>query len=127
MTEQWGVAANVKAPGTKHFVAGAKVWILGRYWGDGGERTYVYGRHRGGGRYITVVMRTRRLENCRADFLRGHGVESNHWVKWGNAAFPTKDEAAVAAASWAWNVEYWAAGKDTRKTMLDSEVCPWTS
>lgn len=29
----WGVAANIAEPGTKHFAAGAKVWVSLPQWG----------------------------------------------------------------------------------------------
>lgn len=80
----WGVAANVtrdgyvrqggesKRPGAKHFVPGAKVWVLPIQWGDGGEHRYVVGvRRRTGGReLIRVVMRADRLVNFRLEAVR---------------------------------------------------------
>lgn len=74
----FGIAANVKQEigrgeggldiqrGTKHFAAGAKVWVLPPRWGDGGEQVGVVGRHRGSrGPYILLVMPRRHLENFR--------------------------------------------------------------
>ncbi|WP_194894374.1 hypothetical protein [Catenulispora pinisilvae] len=74
----FGVAANVRRElgrgdggldiqrGTKHFAAGAKVWVLPPSWGDGGVQVGVVGRHRGSrGPYILLVMPRRHLENFR--------------------------------------------------------------
>jgi hypothetical protein len=71
---EWCVVANVKpeafgrasSPGTRHFVAGAKVWCLDWFWGMGGERLRVLGRHRGSHDLVTLVMFTRYLTNWRA-------------------------------------------------------------
>lgn len=73
----WCVAANVVDvvkrglqrtdwTGTKHFTGGTKVWCWPIIWGDGGERLNVVGMHRGGGRFITIVMDSRDLTNWRA-------------------------------------------------------------
>lgn len=97
MDERWGIAANVRAPGTKHFVTGTKVYMAGMLWGDGGERVYVYGRHRGGGRYIKVIVASKTLENFRPVLWQGHKVERADLDR---ALFPTKEEAAVSAAAW---------------------------
>ncbi|HWS32451.1 MAG TPA: hypothetical protein VN408_06885 [Actinoplanes sp.] len=75
----WGVVANVsrdvftrqrtgrRRPGTRHFVPGAKVWVLQISWGDGGQHRYVVGVRRGtGGRgFIRLVMNTDFLVNYR--------------------------------------------------------------
>lgn len=74
----FGIAANVKRElnrgeggldiqrGTRHFAAGAKVWVLPPRWGDGGDQVGVVGRHRGrSDRYILLVMPRRHLENFR--------------------------------------------------------------
>jgi hypothetical protein len=49
---EWCVIANIKAeafgratsPGTKHFVAGTRIWAVAWYWGQGGENVRVLGR-----------------------------------------------------------------------------------
>jgi len=74
----YGVAANVRREvargeagldiqrGTKHFAAGAKVWVLPPHWGDGGEQVVVVGRHRGSrGPYVKMVLPADRLKNFR--------------------------------------------------------------
>lgn len=74
MDGEWSVIANVKpeafgratSPGTKHFVAGTKVWAVDWYWGMGGERLRVIGRHRGSSQLILLTMRTDYLTNWRA-------------------------------------------------------------
>ncbi|GAA2619195.1 hypothetical protein SMC26_31790 [Actinomadura fulvescens] len=73
----WGVVANVVQErlagpdlevrrGLKHFAAGAKVWVSLPFCGDGGERLYVVGRHRGSHRYIRIIIESRHLEHARA-------------------------------------------------------------
>ena len=74
MDSEWAVIANVKpeaygratSPGTKHFVAGTKVWAVDWYWGMGGESLRVLGRHRRSPRLILLTMETDRLTNWRA-------------------------------------------------------------
>lgn len=74
----FGVVANVRREtaqgeggleirrGTKHFSGGAKVWVLPPRWGDGGEKLYVVGRHRGNrSGYIRIVIGIEHLENFR--------------------------------------------------------------
>jgi len=85
----WCVAANVRpeaygnasSVGTKHFKAGALIWVVTGYWGDGFSRIHVLGRHRVSNRFITIVQEAARLTNFRAKpayhpavipFLRDH-------------------------------------------------------
>jgi hypothetical protein len=71
---EWAVIANIKpeaygkatTPGTKHFVAGTKVWAVDWYWGMGGEAVRVLGRHRGSHHLILLTMENERLTNWRA-------------------------------------------------------------
>src|SRR5215203_3339373 len=56
--EAWG---NATSPGTKHFRAGAIVWITRLRW----DRLDVIGRHRVSKRFITVIEETARLTNWR--------------------------------------------------------------
>lgn len=73
----WALVANVVnerlfgpdgdlRSGTKHFVAGAKVYYHRGYWGMGGEQVLVTGHHRGSKRLVSVVMARRHLHNWRA-------------------------------------------------------------
>ena len=88
---EWSVIANIKAeafgratsPGTKHFVAGTKIWAIDWYWGQGGESVRVLGRHRGSPRLIVLTMASDHLTNWRAkltyhphviETLRAHGA-----------------------------------------------------
>jgi hypothetical protein len=69
----WCVVANVVAeafgnassPGTKHFRAGALVWVTRGYWGEGARIT-VIGRHRGSLRFVAIVEDIARFTNWRA-------------------------------------------------------------
>ena len=77
----WCVAANVvferpcgsggavKKQGTKHFTPGSKVHVFHFFWGMGGERVTVVGRHRKSKRYITLVMSSKHLANWRAELV----------------------------------------------------------
>lgn len=74
---EWCVIANVKpeafgratSPGTKHFVAGTKVYCVDGYWGTGGERVRVLGRHRGGRELVLLATRTDYFTNWRAKLV----------------------------------------------------------
>lgn len=55
--------------GTKHFAPGAKVYVFDFYWGTGGEKVTVVGRHRKSGRYITLIMPAAYLANWRAELV----------------------------------------------------------
>jgi hypothetical protein len=73
----WCVVANVVAvdgpdgqrsgrTGTPHFWAGTKVWVLPPQWGDGGEKVFVVGRHRGRpGGVVRMVIGRRALTSFR--------------------------------------------------------------
>src|SRR5512138_3692439 len=74
---EWCVIANVKpeafgratSPGTKNFVAGAKVYCVDWYWGQGGEAVRVLGRHRGGRGLVMLVTRSEYFTNWRAKLV----------------------------------------------------------
>ena len=77
----WCVVANVaqetaQGPGgleiragTRHFAAGAKVWVLPPQWGDGGGKLLVVGRHRGSNRLIRLVVQRRHLTGFRVRMI----------------------------------------------------------
>ena len=77
----WCVAANVlmergygpggaeKRRGTKHFAPGAKVFVFYFFWGMGGERVTVIGRHRKSRRFIRLTMPAKHLANWRAELV----------------------------------------------------------
>ena len=72
----WLIAANVveernfgeggleTRQGTKHFRAGAKVFIVGAHWGMC-ESLIVIGHHRASGRYVQMTLPKRHLVNLR--------------------------------------------------------------
>jgi len=82
----WCVAANVvmerpygpggveKRRGTKHFAPGAKVYVYGFFWGMGGERVTVMGRHRKTHRFIQLNMNAKHLANWRAELVHSPAV-----------------------------------------------------
>jgi uncharacterized protein (TIGR02996 family) len=63
-----GPGAGVRR-GTKHFAPGAKVHVINFYWGMGGERVRVVGRHRKSKQYITLDMSAAYLANWRAELV----------------------------------------------------------
>ena len=62
--------------GIKHFAAGAKVWVLPRQWGDGGEQVIVAGYHRGtrGRGIVRMVVPPRHLTNFRVQAVYSPAV-----------------------------------------------------
>src|SRR5258706_11288793 len=54
--------------GTKHFAPGAKVYVLGFFWGSGDDLTVV-GHHRRSNRYITLSMTSHHLVNWRVELV----------------------------------------------------------
>lgn len=79
-TTVWAAVGNVKDPGmigpeggqprrgTKHFRAGAKVFVIDAYWGTLGTVT-VIGHHRKSGRVICIDLPTKHIENPRAKLV----------------------------------------------------------
>lgn len=73
----WFVVANMRpepfglatSPGTKHFVAGAKLHCVNWMWGMGVETVVAVGRHRGGSQLVEVLLPTARLTNFRAKLV----------------------------------------------------------
>ena len=53
-------------PGTKHFSPGTKVYCDSAHWGDGWEKIYVLGRHRGSKEWVRIVTPFKCLHNFRA-------------------------------------------------------------
>lgn len=95
--------------GLKHFAAGAKVWVLPPQWGDGGEKVFVIGRHRGRGpaRLARLVVDRCHLRNYR---VRGVYSPSVHreltrpWQHWGDHALRLwESRELVAATADRWN------------------------
>jgi hypothetical protein len=76
MERDYGPRGAEKRSGTKHFSAGAKVYILYHFWGMGGEQVTVVGRHRGSHRYVTMTIASKWLTNWRTQL-----VYSPHMIK----------------------------------------------
>ena len=62
--------------GTKHFRGGAKVYIVGAYWGMC-ESVIVIGHHRASGKYVQMTLQKRYLENLRMKLCCPKDGESN--------------------------------------------------
>lgn len=69
MERECGPGGIEKRSGTKHFPAGSKVYILHHFWGMGGERVTVVGRHRGSHRYVTMTISSEWLANWRTELV----------------------------------------------------------
>ena len=115
----WCVVANVAGRtrhgpggqeiqrGLRHFVAGAKVWVLPPQWGDAGDSVIVVGRHRGAARrgYVRVVIQRRHLTTFRV-----RGIYRPAVLRVATAPWPTprvaprlwesRDEAEQRAQWW---------------------------
>ncbi|TDD92630.1 hypothetical protein [Actinomadura rubrisoli] len=105
----WGVAANVVQErlagpdlevrrGLKHFAGGAKVWISLPFSGDGGERLYVVGRHRGSHRYIRIIIQSCHLEHARAKAVYSPAVHRLLAEPVARMLFDSEEDAADWAA-----------------------------
>jgi tRNA-binding protein len=76
----WAAVGNVKDPcmigpdggqpqrGTKHFRAGAKVFVIDAYWGNPGTVT-VIGHHRKSGRLLCIALPAKHIENPRTKLV----------------------------------------------------------
>jgi len=115
----WSVVANVKKEipygpggseiksGLKKFKAGAKVHIVGAYYGMA-ESITVIGQHRQSGKYISCTIKANTVENLRAKKIYSKSIldllknGENHNA--GGKGFPTKEKAeqvAMTIANWA--------------------------
>lgn len=73
----WGVVANVREPGLKHFRAGQKLWVNWVTRGDGGQMLYVVASHRGPGhRLIKIAIASNGLENFRVKAIWSPQIHS---------------------------------------------------
>ena len=125
----WGVAANIlkERPygpggqivkrGTRKFHGGAKVYMVGAFWGMGGEQIAVVGHFRGNG-YVTSVIGVDTLENFRAEPIyspavinrilnRSYSVHHPQPARYNEPS--SKEEAVETAANYARLAEAWRA------------------
>lgn len=116
----WCVVANVAAHtthgpdgvevrrGLKHFAPGAKLWVLPPQWGDGGEKLFVVGHHRGRGtgRLARLVIDRYHLTNFRVRGIYSPAVYRElmrRWEPWGDhplRLWETRDVAEETAQWW---------------------------
>ncbi|MFT4163876.1 MAG: hypothetical protein QM650_01380 [Microlunatus sp.] len=151
----WGVVANVsrdvfirqyddkRRPGTRHFVPGAKVWVLPIRWGDGGDSRYVIGmrRHSGGQKLIRIVMPSNRLVNYRLKGIYSPKVYDLMAHGWNRHAmshqdrervdiglYDSKEEAERTATDWKWAMTrethlHHRPGTEMHRADEDCEFC----
>jgi hypothetical protein len=65
----YGPSGSWRSRGTKHFLPGAKIYIVSSYWGMGSETVTVVGRHRRSHRYITIDLAISCLTNLRVELV----------------------------------------------------------
>lgn len=78
----WCIVANVRpeaygratSPGTRHFVAGAKIFCVNWMWGMGFDTVVAVGRQRGSMQLIELIMRTQYLTSFRAKHVHKPAV-----------------------------------------------------
>jgi hypothetical protein len=105
MERDYGPGGMEKRPGTKHFPAGAKVYILHHFWGMGGEQVTVVGRHRGSHRYVTMIISSEWLANWRAELVYSPHIirlieELGEYPKAEPGGEAAKNRAEEIAAMW---------------------------
>jgi hypothetical protein len=83
--ERWAITANIKKEipfgpgdketkiGTNHFKGGAKVYIIGAYFGMC-EDIIAVGQHRKTGKYVRCVIRANNIENMRVKQLYRNSI-----------------------------------------------------
>lgn len=101
----WAAVGNIKDPcligpdggephsGTKHFRAGAKVYVIDAFWGTCNSVT-VIGQHRKSRRFICIALRAKYLENLRVKLVYSPTVRCLAEQHFGpNRKLPTKEDA----------------------------------
>ncbi|UXI67143.1 hypothetical protein [Tahibacter amnicola] len=69
LVRSYGPGGIEKRPGTKLFAPGGKAYVIGFFWGGGGETVTVVARHRKSKRYVTASMPSAHLANWRAELV----------------------------------------------------------
>jgi len=78
----YGPGARETRHGSKHFAAGAKLYCVHPFWGDGGEQIEVIGRHRATHRYVSMVVSSSWLTNWRVDLAYSPYLIRALWPAW---------------------------------------------
>jgi hypothetical protein len=85
--------------GSKHLRAGAKVWAIDAFWGEGGEQVTVIGRHRASLRYSRLVVPAHHVTAFRPQLIYSPTVlalVAEHFV---HNPWPGTQEAAANLAT----------------------------
>jgi hypothetical protein len=93
----WAVAANVTQQGLRHFAPGAKVYVSQVWNGDGGERRWVLGRHRGSHRHVHIIVPQRHLTDARAKAVYSPDLHRRLADSIPRMLFGTREEAETVA------------------------------
>ena len=91
--------------GTKHFNGGAKVYVIGAFFGTCDSATVV-GHHRKSGRYIKIVVRASLLENFRLTSVYSPKVLSflkDYYSYQGKDYYLTHDAEKICKAVSCWS------------------------
>jgi len=98
----WAAVGNVKDPcfidggepnhGTKHFRAGAKVYVIDAFWGTLDSVTLI-GQHRKSRRFICIALKAKHVENLRVKLVYSPAVRRLAENHFGTRPLPTREDA----------------------------------
>jgi len=100
----WAAVGNIKDPcligpeggepnhGTKHFRAGAKVYVIDAFWGTLDSVT-VIGQHRKSRRFMCITVRAKHIENLRVKLVYSPTVRRLAEEHFGGRPLPTQEDA----------------------------------
>lgn len=103
-----GPGAEMERSGTRHFLAGTKVWVMPPQWGDAGDSLMVVGKHRGrSGGFVRMVLPRRHLTNFRVTGVYSPAVNDEMSRPWrdtvdgaGARRWQSREEAEQLADLW---------------------------
>jgi hypothetical protein len=78
----YGPGGNETQRGTKHFAAGAKVYVRGTVGSGADRQVEVIGHHRGSLRYATMIVRPSWLTHWRVQLVYSPHVIDTLWPSW---------------------------------------------
>lgn len=78
----YGPGGREHRSGTKHFRPGAKVYCFPPLWGDGYDKIRVIGHHRKSNELVTMVIRSKWVENRRAELVYSPAIIRRFEGRW---------------------------------------------
>jgi hypothetical protein len=79
-------------PGTKHFRAGARIYVIDAFWGTC-DSVVVIGQHRKSRRFMRIAMRAKLIENLRPKLVYSPAVIRLIREHFAEREIPTKEDA----------------------------------